>query len=111
MLGFIQEQYLGRTRLKVGAPSAAEAVEIAAKRLGHMGAWQTRPNVDQEVFRATEYRDHAQPGDYTFGDYRSEVTRNNDGSGDGARTRPGRSGATLTGNRSAATNRRRLPQR
>ena len=30
-----------------------------------MGAWQTGPDVDQEVFGAKEYRDHAQPGDYT----------------------------------------------
>ena len=45
----------------VRAPSAAEAVEIAAKRLGHMGAWRTGPDVDQAVFGATEYRDHAQP--------------------------------------------------
>ena len=49
----------------VRAPSAAEAAEIAAKRLGHMGAWRTGPDVDQEVFGAAEYRDHAKPGDYT----------------------------------------------
>ena len=49
----------------VRAPSAAEAVEIEAKRLGHMGAWRTGPDAEQEVFGATEYRDEAQPGDYT----------------------------------------------
>ena len=49
----------------VRAPSATEAVEIAAKRLAHMGGWQSGPDVDQEVFPATQYRDHANPGDYT----------------------------------------------
>ena len=49
----------------VQAPSAEEAVETAAKRLGHMGAWKVGPGVDQEVFAADEYREHAQPGDYT----------------------------------------------
>ena len=49
----------------VRAPSAEDAVEIAAKRLGRMGAWRTGADVDQEVFCATEYRNHAQPGDYT----------------------------------------------
>ena len=37
----------------VRAPSAAEAVEIAARRLGHMGAWRTGPDVDQKAFSAT----------------------------------------------------------
>ena len=49
----------------VQAPSAAAAVEIAAKRLGHTGGWKVGPDVDQEVFRADEYRDHARQGDYT----------------------------------------------
>ena len=49
----------------VKAPSPEDAVEIAAKRLGHMGGWKVGPDVDQEVFAAEEYRDHAQPGDYT----------------------------------------------
>ena len=49
----------------VKAPSAGAAVEMAGKRLGHMGAWTTGPNVEQEVFRAEEYRDHAQAGDNT----------------------------------------------
>ena len=49
----------------VQAPSATAAVEIAAKRLGHTGSWQVGPDVDQEVFRADEYRKHARPGDYT----------------------------------------------
>ena len=49
----------------VRAPNAGKAVELAAKRLGHLGAWRTGPGVDQEVFGAREYRDHAQPGDYT----------------------------------------------
>ena len=49
----------------VQAPSPEEAVETAARRLGHMGAWKVGRDVDQEVFAANEYRDHAQPGDYT----------------------------------------------
>ena len=49
----------------VQAPSASAAVELAAKRLGHMGGWRTGPDVDQEVFPAAEYRDQANPGDYT----------------------------------------------
>ena len=49
----------------VRAPSEEAAVDIAAKRLGHMGGWKVGPDVDQEVFAAEEYRDHAQPGDYT----------------------------------------------
>ncbi len=47
------------------APSGKVAVEIAAKRLGHTGSWKVGPDVDQEVFRAEEYRKHARPGDYT----------------------------------------------
>ena len=46
----------------VQAPSASAAVELAAKRLGHMGGWRTGHDVDQEVFAAEEYREHAQPG-------------------------------------------------
>ena len=49
----------------VQAPSAAAAVSIAARRLGPMGAWKTGLGVDQEVFAAAEYREHANPGDYT----------------------------------------------
>ena len=49
----------------VQAPNSDDAIEIAAKRLGHMGAWKVGPGVDQEVFAAEEYREHAQPGDYT----------------------------------------------
>ena len=49
----------------VQAPSPEAAVETAAKRLGHMGAWKVGRDVDQEVFAAEEYRNHAQPGDYT----------------------------------------------
>ena len=49
----------------VRAPSPPAAVEIAAKRLGHMGGWEVGPDVDQEVFRWEEYRYHARPGDYT----------------------------------------------
>ena len=49
----------------VRAPSAEAAVDTAAKRLGHMGGWQTGPDVDQEIFPAAEYREHARPGDYT----------------------------------------------
>ena len=49
----------------VEAPSETEAVKLAAKRLGHMGGWKVGPDVDQEVFSATEYREHAKPGDYT----------------------------------------------
>ena len=49
----------------VQAPNAAAAIEMAAKRLGHMGGWKAGPDVDQEVFAAEEYREHAKPGDYT----------------------------------------------
>ena len=49
----------------VRAPSPAVAVELAAKRLGHMGGWKVGPGVDQEVFPWEEYREHARPGDYT----------------------------------------------
>ena len=49
----------------VKARSPEAAIEIAAKRLGHMGGWKVGPDVDQEVFAADEYRSHAQPGDYT----------------------------------------------
>ena len=40
-------------------------METAAKRLGHVGGWKMGPDVDQEVFAADEYRNHAQPQDYT----------------------------------------------
>ena len=49
----------------VRAPNAPSAIEIASKRLGHLGGWRTGPDVEQEVFRADEYREHARPGDYT----------------------------------------------
>ena len=49
----------------VKAPTPEAAVEIAAARIGHMGGWKVGPDFDQEVFAADEYRDHAQPGDYT----------------------------------------------
>ena len=49
----------------VKAPTSEAAVKIAAKRLGHMGGWKVGPDLDQEVFAAQEYREHAQPGDYT----------------------------------------------
>ena len=49
----------------VTATSPEAAIEIAAKRLGHMGAWKAGPDVDQEIFSAEEYREHAKPGDYT----------------------------------------------
>ena len=41
------------------------AIELAAKRLGHMCAWNVGPDVAQEVFPSVEYREHARPGDYT----------------------------------------------
>ena len=49
----------------VQAPDPRAAVESAVKRLGHMGAWKVGRDVGQEVFAADEYRNHAQPGDYT----------------------------------------------
>ena len=30
-----------------------------------MGGWTIGPDVTHEVFRADEYREHAQPGDHT----------------------------------------------
>ena len=55
----------GFTCAWVQAPSGAAAIELAAKRLGHMGGWKTGPGTDQEVFEAAEYREHARPGDDT----------------------------------------------
>ena len=49
----------------VRAPSPVAAVELAAKRLGHMGGWKVGPDADQKVFRWEEYREHARTGDYT----------------------------------------------
>ncbi len=49
----------------VRAPTPSAAVEIAAKRLGHMGGCKVGPAARQEVFREDEYREHARPGDYT----------------------------------------------
>ena len=34
----------------VQAPSAKAAVELAARRLGHMGGWKVGPGIDQEVY-------------------------------------------------------------
>ena len=52
-------------RVWVRAANADEAVSTAAERLGQMGGWNVGPDVEQEVFHANEYREHAQPGDYT----------------------------------------------
>ena len=49
----------------VKAPSAGVAIELAARRLGHMGGWRVGPDVEQEVFPGGKYREHARPGDYT----------------------------------------------
>ena len=49
----------------VKAPNAAEAVNLAARRLGQRGGWRVGPDVEQEVFSGVEYREHARPGDYT----------------------------------------------
>ena len=49
--------------VRAAIPEAA--MEIAAMRLGHMGGWKVGQDVDQEVFAAEEYREHAMPGDYT----------------------------------------------
>ncbi len=49
----------------VKAPSAAEAINLAARRLGRRGGWRVGPDADQEVFSGVEYREHARPGDYT----------------------------------------------
>ena len=38
---------------------------VRLKHLGPMGGWKTGPGIDDEVSAATEYRDHARPGDYT----------------------------------------------
>ena len=55
----------GHACVWVRAPSAAGAAEIAARRLAPMGGWKTGPDVDEEVFPAEAYRDHATLGDYT----------------------------------------------
>ena len=49
----------------VRAPSPEAAIETAAKRLGHTGGWKVGADVEQEVFAGEEYREYAQPGDYT----------------------------------------------
>ena len=49
----------------VQAPTPEAAVETAARRVGHMGGWRVGPEAKQEIFPRSEYRDHAQPGDYT----------------------------------------------
>ena len=49
----------------VQAPTPEAAVETAARKFGRMGGWGVGPGVQQEVFTRSEYRDHAQPGDYT----------------------------------------------
>ena len=43
----------------VCATSVEEAVEVTAKRLGHMGGWKIGPDLDQQVFTATERRKEA----------------------------------------------------
>ena len=50
--------------MSVQAPNPAAAIEIAAKRLGNMRGWRVGPDVDQEVFPAEKYCEHARPGDY-----------------------------------------------
>ena len=49
----------------IQAPTPAAAVETAARKIGPMGGWRVGPDVKQEVFPRSEYRDHANPGDYT----------------------------------------------
>ena len=49
----------------VQAPTPQAAVETAARKVGHMGGWRVGPEVEQEIFPRSDYRDHAQPGDYT----------------------------------------------
>ena len=49
----------------VQAPTPEAAVETAARKVGRMGGWRVGTEVKQEVFPRSEYRDHAQPGDYT----------------------------------------------
>ena len=49
----------------VQAPTPEAAVETAARKVGHMGGWRVGPDVEQEVFPRSDYRDHAQAGDYT----------------------------------------------
>ena len=49
----------------VQAPTPEAAVETAARRVGHMGGWRVGAEVKQEIFPRSEYRDYAQPSDYT----------------------------------------------
>ena len=51
--------------VRVKAPNAIEAINLAARRHGHMGGWRVGPDVEQEVFSGIEYREYARPGDYT----------------------------------------------
>ena len=46
----------------VQAPTPDAAVETAARKVGHMGGWRVGPEVKQEVFPRSEYREHAKPG-------------------------------------------------
>ena len=55
----------GNATVWIQAPTPEAAVETAARKVGRMGGWRVGPEAEQEVFPRAEYRDHAQPGDYT----------------------------------------------
>lgn len=48
----------------VEAPTPDAGVETAARRIGPMGGWRVGPDTEHEVFARSEYREHAQSGDY-----------------------------------------------
>ena len=54
------------TSVFVRAPSPAAAVEIAAKRLGHMGGWKIGPDGDQEVLPVGRVPGVRETGNYTW---------------------------------------------
>ena len=55
----------GSACIFIQAPTRAAAIETAARQIGPMGGWRVGSEVKQEIFPRSEYREQAQPGDYT----------------------------------------------
>ena len=55
----------GSACIFIQAPTRAAAIQTASRRIGPMGGWRVGPEVKQEIFPRSEYREQAQPGDYT----------------------------------------------
>ena len=58
------ERVVRQDHVCVKAPNAADAVNLAARRLGRRSGWRVGPDVEQGAFSGVEYREHARPGDY-----------------------------------------------